>query len=124
MDLVSFLFKYIKLCTCIDIVRSKSGKSNLMDAVSFVVGVSTAQLRGTKIADFRSHIGTATDAPTSVTLHYHAPRQQGERTPSETLFTRTITSRDTNEWRVDGKKVNDILLLDRCKVLRISDFSS
>jgi structural maintenance of chromosome 1 len=84
---------------------SLTGKSNLMDAVSFVVGVNTAQLRGFKLADFRSNLDTATDAPTSVTLHYHAPRQAGERTVSETLFTRTITSRDMNEWRVDGRKV-------------------
>ena len=76
-----------------------------MDAVSFVVGVNTAQLRGTKLADFRSNLETATDAPTSVTLHYRAPTQPGDRTISETLFTRTITSRDANEWRVDGRKV-------------------
>jgi chromosome segregation ATPase len=76
-----------------------------MDAVSFVVGVNTAQLRGSKLADFRSNLETATEAPTSVTLHYHAPRQAGERHAAETLFTRTITSRDANEWRVDGRKV-------------------
>jgi chromosome segregation ATPase len=86
-----------------------------MDAVSFVVGVNTSQLRGSKLADFRTTLETATDAPTSVTLHFHAARQAGERHASETLFTRTITSRDANEWRVDGRKVISLLTGARSK---------
>lgn len=93
-----------------------------MDAVSFVVGVNTTQLRGSKLADFRSNLETATDAPTSVTLHYHGPRQAGDRTVTETLFTRTITSRDMNEWRVDGRKVENYMRMNLSKNLSNVDF--
>ena len=75
--------------TCV-IGPNGSGKSNLMDAVSFVVGVNTSQLRGAKLADFRTNLSTATEAPTSVTLFYHAPSVNGEE-PEEVQFTRTIT---------------------------------
>ena len=75
--------------TCV-IGPNGSGKSNLMDAVSFVVGVNTSQLRGAKLADFRTNLSTATEAPTSVTLYYHAPSVDGEE-PEEVQFTRTIT---------------------------------
>ena len=47
-----------------------AGKSNLMDAVSFVMGVNTKDLRGAKVADFRSHGVSKSDANTSVTLHH------------------------------------------------------
>lgn len=47
-----------------------AGKSNLMDAVSFVMGVNTKDLRGAKVADFRSHGLSKSDANTSVTLHH------------------------------------------------------
>ena len=49
---------------------SAAGKSNLMDAVSFVMGVNTKDLRGAKVADFRSHGLSKSDANTSVTLHH------------------------------------------------------
>jgi structural maintenance of chromosome 1 len=76
--------------TCV-IGPNGSGKSNLMDAVSFVVGVNTTQLRGAKLADFRSHnLSSATDEPTSVTLYYHSPSSDGDA-PEEVQFTRTIT---------------------------------
>jgi structural maintenance of chromosome 1 len=82
-----------------------TGKSNLMDAVSFVVGVNTAALRGTKLADFRSNLESATDELTSVTLFYHAPQKDGS--VEEIQFTRTITLRDTSEYRVDGRKMDE-----------------
>ena len=48
-----------------------AGKSNLMDAVSFVMGVKTTDLRGAKVSDFRSHSAQKGDPNTSVTLYYH-----------------------------------------------------
>jgi len=47
-----------------------AGKSNLMDAVSFVMGVNTKDLRGAKVADFRIHGAGKSDANTSVTLYH------------------------------------------------------
>mmetsp|Transcript_19641 Transcript_19641/g.49221 ORF Transcript_19641/g.49221 Transcript_19641/m.49221 type:complete len:1245 (-) Transcript_19641:123-3857(-) len=91
--------------TCV-IGPNGSGKSNLMDAVSFVVGVNTNQLRGTRLADFRSNLDSADDRPTSVTLYYQTPAKSGGGT-EEIRFTRTITVRDTSEYRVDGKKVDE-----------------
>eukprot|EP00288_Rhodomonas_lens_P017927 CAMPEP_0177695572 /NCGR_PEP_ID=MMETSP0484_2-20121128/3527_1 /TAXON_ID=354590 /ORGANISM="Rhodomonas lens, Strain RHODO" /LENGTH=128 /DNA_ID=CAMNT_0019206503 /DNA_START=29 /DNA_END=412 /DNA_ORIENTATION=+ len=88
--------------TCV-IGPNGSGKSNLMDAVSFVVGVSTSTLRGARLADFRSNLATASDAPTSVTLFYQQAEENGGKTIE---FTRTITVRDSSEYRVDGNKVN------------------
>lgn len=82
------------------------GKSNLMDAVSFVVGVNTTTLRGTRLADFRSNLSCADDRPTSVTLFYHTPAGKNGHV-DETQFTRTITVRDTSEYRIDGKKVDE-----------------
>jgi len=81
------------------------GKSNLMDAVSFVVGVNTTTLRGTRLADFRSNLASADDRPTSVTLFYQAPGKGGD--DQVTQFSRTITVRDTSEYRIDGKKVDE-----------------
>ena len=49
-----------------------AGKSNLMDAVSFVMGVKTTDLRGTKVTDFRSHSAKAEDRNTAVTLYYRS----------------------------------------------------
>ena len=49
-----------------------AGKSNLMDAVSFVMGVNTKDLRGAKVTDFRSHSAQKGDPNTSVTLFYHS----------------------------------------------------
>jgi chromosome segregation ATPase len=76
-----------------------------MDAVSFVVGVNTAALRGTKLADFRSNLASVTDEPTSVTLYYHSPAKDGS--VEEIRFTRTITHGGKNEYRVDGKRMED-----------------
>mmetsp|Transcript_66287 Transcript_66287/g.138163 ORF Transcript_66287/g.138163 Transcript_66287/m.138163 type:complete len:1268 (-) Transcript_66287:281-4084(-) len=90
--------------TCV-IGPNGSGKSNLMDAVSFVVGVNTAQLRGARLADFRTNLATASDSPTSVTLFYQQPAEGGAM--QEMQFTRTITVRDSSEYRVDGKKVDE-----------------
>mmetsp|Transcript_10154 Transcript_10154/g.24576 ORF Transcript_10154/g.24576 Transcript_10154/m.24576 type:complete len:1249 (+) Transcript_10154:130-3876(+) len=90
--------------TCV-IGPNGSGKSNLMDAVSFVVGVNTNQLRGTRLADFRTNLESKSDADTSVTLYYNTSAS-GEET-EEIRFTRTITKNDTSEYRIDGKKVGE-----------------
>eukprot|EP00960_Hanusia_phi_P002000 57676-Hanusia_phi.AAC.4 len=91
--------------TCV-IGPNGSGKSNLMDAISFVVGVTTTTLRGSRIADFRSNLSTASGSPTSVSLFYRGP-EKGSGKFEEIQFTRTITSRDTSEYKIDNKKVDE-----------------
>ena len=85
-----------------------AGKSNLMDAVSFVMGVKTTDLRGTKVTDFRSHSAKAEDRNTAVTLYYRSepsrfspPEQQ---IPPVLMMTRErkregYGSRGSWEWR-------------------------
>ena len=53
-----------------------AGKSNLMDAVSFVMGANTKDLRGQKVTDFRSHGAGKDDDNTSVTLFYRPASQR------------------------------------------------
>ena len=47
-----------------------------MDAVSFVMGVNTKDLRGAKVADFRSHSAKPGDPNTSVTMFYRSTSQR------------------------------------------------
>ena len=58
-----------------------AGKSNLMDAVSFVMGVNTKDLRGAKVSDFRSHSAKKGDSNTSVTLFYRGASQGFSHSP-------------------------------------------
>ncbi|CAH8381616.1 unnamed protein product [Eruca vesicaria subsp. sativa] len=81
-----------------------AGKSNLMDAISFVLGIRTAQLRGSQLKDL------------IYAFDDREKEQRGRRAfvrlvyllddGVEIRFTRTITSSGGSEYRVDNRVVN------------------
>lgn len=84
-----------------------SGKSNLMDAISFVLGVRTAQLRGNQLRDlvFRNLEDPSDDSShrrATVKLVY----RQSDNPVSEIEFMRTVTTSGTSEYRVKGRVVS------------------
>jgi structural maintenance of chromosome 1 len=91
--------------TCV-VGPNGSGKSNLMDALSFVLGVSSKDLRSPQLQDliFRAPGGRG-DAPklrASVTLVYVDTFEAGKQ--EETRFTREITPAGVAGYKLDGKK--------------------
>ena len=80
-----------------------SGKSNLMDAISFVLGVRSAQLRGSSFKDliYTFDLADASENRRSarVTLAY-VPENEGE-----TLFTRVIDASGTTHYEIDGSRL-------------------
>jgi structural maintenance of chromosome 1 len=79
-----------------------AGKSNLMDAVSFAVGLQSKDLRGRQLKDLIYRADGDSDAEerrASVTLVY-------ERDGRETKFQRCISSQGTGEYRIDSKLVS------------------
>ena len=92
--------------TCV-IGPNGSGKSNLMDALSFVLGVNQKDLRSSHLKDlvFRppnQRPGSKSMLKASVTLVYAA---SFDADAEETSFTREISTKATNEYKVNGKKV-------------------
>ncbi len=80
-----------------------SGKSNLMDAISFVLGVRTSQLRGNQLRDLvYRNLSDPTDDPKNrkavVKLFYDKGNNKGT-----VEFSRTVTHSGTSEYRVNGK---------------------
>ena len=84
---------------------SYSGKSNLMDAISFVLGVRSAQLRGVSLRDLvygnKEDPGHASRRA-SVTLVLRS----SEVASSELHFGRSIAPAGTSEYRVGGRVVS------------------
>lgn len=82
-----------------------SGKSNLMDAISFVLGVRTSQLRGNQLRDlvYRNLSDPADNArnrKATVKLFY----KRGNAASEETIvFARTVTLSGSSEYRVNKK---------------------
>jgi structural maintenance of chromosome 1 len=103
-----------------------AGKSNVMDAVCFVLGLSAKHMRGGSLTDMiynnasgahASGSGTtsaaATDAPTEATVRmvyvvgeYDDPHVPGGCSPGEELeFSRTVSTSGSSEFRVGGRAV-------------------
>lgn len=92
-----------------------AGKSNLMDAVSFCVGMRSSELRGKQLKDLIYR--KTTDPPdversASVTIVY-------EREGTETLFKRSISTTGVGEYRVNNKVVTAEIFFKRLKAVGI-----
>lgn len=86
-----------------------SGKSNLMDAISFVLGVRTSQLRGNQLRDLvYRNLDDPNDDPTSrkayVKLVYQTAT--GDEPATEIEFMRSVTLNGSSEYRVKGAVVS------------------
>lgn len=86
-----------------------SGKSNLMDAISFVLGVRTAQLRGNQLRDlvYRNQEDESDDASRRrayVKLVYQ--QDDGNDSNREVEFMRAVTLAGSSEYRVKGRVVS------------------
>lgn len=86
-----------------------SGKSNLMDAISFVLGVRTSQLRGSQLRDLvYRNLDDPGDDPTtrkaSVKLVYQTGA--GDDPADEIEFARSVTLAGSSEYRVQGSVVS------------------
>ncbi|XP_036374115.1 structural maintenance of chromosomes protein 1B [Megalops cyprinoides] len=78
-----------------------SGKSNVMDALSFVMGDRAANLRVRHTRDLihGAHIGRPAAAAASVTMRYC------EDSGEERAFSRTIAGGTSSEYRINGEQV-------------------
>lgn len=86
-----------------------SGKSNLMDAISFVLGVRTSQLRGNQLRDLvYRNLDDPSDNPSSrkayVKLVYQTAA--GDDLATEIEFMRSVTLNGSSEYRVKGTVVS------------------
>ncbi|TIB71418.1 hypothetical protein E3Q08_01295, partial [Wallemia mellicola] len=94
------------------------GKSNLMDAISFVLGVKSAHLRGSNIRDliYRGRrVGLENDAPIEQTQEgdhdYYSAQKASvlalykNASGRQFRFERTITLSGSSEYRLDGKAI-------------------
>ena len=90
-----------------------SGKSNLMDAISFVLGVRSAQLRGTTFKDLIYTIDladvSASGRSARVTLTYEP---EGE---AEVRFSRVIEPSGSTHYEIDGARMTAEEYNDRLK---------
>src|SRR5690348_6072920 len=86
----------------------QTGKSNLLDAISFVLGVSSQDLRGKQLTDliFRFEKGT-----TPVKMRCYVKLVYRHEDNSKKTFKRTITARGSSAYYVDDNEVtwNDYL---------------
>ncbi len=87
-----------------------SGKSNLMDAISFVLGVRTTQLRGNQLRDLvYRDLSDSSDDPSNrkaiVKLFYRKPKE-GRREGGLIEFSRTVTLSGSSEYRVNGRQMS------------------
>lgn len=95
--------------------RASAGKSNLLDAICFVCGVTARQLRGDKLKDLIWQVvgregGTAGGAgkSASVTLVYVPDdgEMEGHEGGSEVAFTRTISASGASGYRIGGASMD------------------
>uniref|UniRef100_A0A671TX10 Structural maintenance of chromosomes 1B n=1 Tax=Sparus aurata TaxID=8175 RepID=A0A671TX10_SPAAU len=77
-----------------------SGKSNVMDALSFAMGERTASLRVRHLRDLvhGAHIGRPVSDTARVSLHYCDDEEQ------ETVFCRSVSG-DSSVYRINGSQV-------------------
>lgn len=92
LPLCVFAVFFIALCFFI-------GKSNLMDAISFVLGERPSHLRVKRLSDLIH--GAPVGKPVANRAHITAIYKD-EDTEEETHFTRGIVG-SSSEWRLDGK---------------------
>lgn len=88
-----------------------SGKSNLMDAISFVLGVRTSQLRGNQLRDLvYRDLSNPDDDPSNrkavVKLFYKKDADGDESRRNMIEFSRTVTLSGSSEYRVNGKTMS------------------
>lgn len=86
-----------------------SGKSNLMDAISFVLGVRTSQLRGNQLRDLvYRNLEDAEDDPSRRRAYVKLIYQTGtgDDPGQEVEFTRSVTLAGSSEYRVRGSVVS------------------
>lgn len=90
-----------------------SGKSNLMDAISFVLGVRSAQLRGTTFKDliYTVDLADASENRRSarVTLAYEPENER------EILFSRVIEASGTTHYEIDNQRLTSEEYNERLK---------
>jgi hypothetical protein len=99
------LVQTVLVSTALRSFSCAAGKSNLMDAISFVVGLKASNMRETQLKDlcYRGSSTSAAGKPTFVTLVYD---DDGE----ETHFTRTIhPGTGGNDGRVEYKRDGRVL---------------
>jgi structural maintenance of chromosome 1 len=86
------------------------GKSNFMDAISFVMGEKTTQLRVRRLGELihGASIGKPNSSRASVTAKFILPDE--ERTPIE--FQRSVIG-SSSDYKINGKvRFNYFLLID------------
>uniref|UniRef100_A0A8D3DR48 Structural maintenance of chromosomes protein n=1 Tax=Scophthalmus maximus TaxID=52904 RepID=A0A8D3DR48_SCOMX len=91
-----------------------SGKSNVMDALSFVVGERAAALRVKQLRDLvhGAHIGRPVSDTACVAMRYRDDEDQ------ETVFCRSITG-NSSEYRIDGVHVTLAKYLEQLEKIGI-----
>lgn len=81
-----------------------SGKSNLMDAISFVLGVRTTQLRGNQLRDLvYRNLEDSDDDPSTRKAFVKLVYEMDDGAEKE--FMRSVTLAGASEYRVDGRVV-------------------
>eukprot|EP01050_Picozoa_sp_SAG11_P003639 SAG11_NODE_211_length_12281_cov_11.326219_3_plen_863_part_00 len=86
-----------------------AGKSNLMDAISFVLGVRTNQLRGQQLRDliFRKEgEGSDISREAHVKIVYAKTDPDIDEDPELVTFMRKITADGSSQYKLDGRKVS------------------
>ncbi|KAG7329576.1 hypothetical protein KOW79_007750 [Hemibagrus wyckioides] len=88
-----------KRFSCI-IGTNGSGKSNVMDALGFVMGerASSLRVKQTKDLIYGAHVNKPVSRTASVTMRYCSDNDE------ETIFSRTISG-ESSEYRVNGRQV-------------------
>lgn len=86
-----------------------TGKSNLMDAISFVLGLQARHLRGNTLKDLVFKVEGATGGPSSASVKLVYVVEDGEvagkAAGTELVFTRLITPAGVSTYKLDDKEV-------------------
>ena len=102
------------------------GKSNLMDAISFVLGLPCRQLRGGRLGDLVYRGNLAAGEADTFLAEEPAPqsavvRLVYEHEPDrETVFSRTVTVAGVSTYRVDSRAVSLETYLTRLQTVHLS----
>lgn len=84
-----------------------SGKSNLMDAISFVLGVRTSQLRGNQLRDLvYRNLEDPSDDVSQRRAHVKLFYRISDSPVEEVEFMRSVTISGASEYRVRGRVVS------------------
>jgi structural maintenance of chromosome 1 len=112
----------------VSFVAAIAGKSNLMDAICFVLGMSARNLRGEKMKDLVWHAsgapGAAGTKSASVALVYELDAEEAERLKleegtEEIRFERRISAEGASSYFLDGKGASEEEYSTRLAELRI-----